>query len=83
MGVLTEQESVVPAERHYAVIEVAKMWNLSSDKVRDLFQHEPGVLIIGDSNPRYKRRYRTLRIPQSVVTRVHTRLSLKEPAGKR
>jgi hypothetical protein len=83
MGVVTEQENVVLAERHYAVIEVAKMWNLSADKVRDIFEHEPGVLIIGDPNPRYKRRYRTLRIPHSVVTRVHARLSLKEPASKR
>lgn len=80
MEVLAEQASVAPAERHYAVIEVAKMWNLSSDKVRGIFQHEPGVLVIGDPNPRYKRRYRTLRIPQSVVNRVHTRLSLKTTA---
>jgi hypothetical protein len=34
MGVLAEQEIVVPAERHYAVIEVAEMWNLNPDKVR-------------------------------------------------
>jgi hypothetical protein len=80
MGVLAEQENVVPAERHNAVIEVAEMWNLSPDKVRELFEREPGVLVIGDPNPRHKRRYRTLRIPQSVITRVHTRLSLKETA---
>jgi len=80
MGVLAEQENVVPAERHCAVIEVAEMWNLSPDKVRELFEREPGVLVIGDPNPRHKRRYRTLRIPQSVITRVHTRLSLKETA---
>ena len=47
MGVLAEQEKVAPAERHYAVIEVAEMWNLSPDKVREIFQHEPGVLVIG------------------------------------
>ena len=80
MGVFAEQESVVPAERHYAVIEVAEMWHLSPDKVREIFEREPGVLVIGDPHPRHKRRYRTLRIPQSVITRVHTRLSLKETA---
>ncbi len=80
MGIVTEQENVVPAERHYAVIEVAEMWHLSPDKVREIFEREPGVLVIGDPNPRHKRRYRTLRIPQSVITRVHTRLSLKEIA---
>jgi hypothetical protein len=33
----------VPAERHYAVAEIAEMWNLSADKVRELFENEPGV----------------------------------------
>src|SRR5215469_13430737 len=38
-------------------------------------KHEPGVLVIGDPNPRYKRHYRTLRIPQSVLQRVHNKLA--------
>jgi hypothetical protein len=80
MEALVQQENVIPAERHYAVIEVAEMWNLSADKVREIFEHEPGVLVIGDRNPRHKRRYLTLRIPQSVVARVHTRLSFKGAA---
>jgi hypothetical protein len=65
------------AERHYAVTEIAEMWNLSPDKVRELFEREAGVLVIGESNPRRKRRYLTLRVPQSVVGRVHARLSSK------
>jgi len=69
----------VPAERHYAVAEIAEMWNLSADKVRELFEDEPGVLVIGDRSPRRKRRYVTLRIPQSVLERVHSRLSSKAP----
>ena len=77
MGVLAEQENTVPAERHYAVIEVAEMWNLSPDKVRELFEQEPDVLVIGDRNPRHKRRYLTLRIPQTVLLRVHSRLAAK------
>jgi hypothetical protein len=77
MGLLIEQENAVPAERHYAVTEIAEMWNLSPDKVRHIFLHEPGVLVIGDPSPRYKRRYRTLRIPQSVLQRVHNKLSTK------
>jgi hypothetical protein len=80
MEALAQQENVIPAERHYAVIEVAGMWNLSTDKVSEIFEHEPGVLVIGDRNPRHKRRYLTLRIPQSVVARVHTRLSFKGAA---
>jgi hypothetical protein len=77
MGVLPQQENVVPAERHYAVAEVAEMWNLSPDKVREIFEHEPGVLVIGDQRPRHKRRYLTLRIPQTVLQRVHSRLTAK------
>ena len=77
MGVLVEQENVAPPERHYAVIEVAEMWHLSPDKVREIFQYEPGVLVIGDRSPRHKRRYRTLRIPHTVLLRVHSRLAAK------
>lgn len=78
MGTLVEQENVVPAERHYAVIEVAEMWHLSPDKVREIFEREPGVLVLGDRNPRHKRRYLTLRIPHTVLLRVHNRLAAKE-----
>lgn len=53
------------------------MWNLSTDKVRALFANESGVLAIGEQNPRHKRRYVTLRIPESVMERVHARLSAK------
>lgn len=63
-------------ERHYAVAEIAAIWNLSTDKIRDLFEDEAGVLVIGRRNPR-KRRYVTLRIPESVVERVRQRLSSK------
>jgi len=30
------------------VAEIAAQWNLSTDKVRELFQNEPGVLVIGE-----------------------------------
>lgn len=33
-------------ERHYTVAEVSEAWNLSADKVRRLFQDEPGVLVL-------------------------------------
>jgi hypothetical protein len=67
----------VHIERHYAVAEIAELWNLSPDKVRELFENEPGVLVIGERSPRHKRRYVTLRIPQKVLERVHHRLSSK------
>ena len=61
-------------ERHYAVAQVGELWNLSPDVVRKLFEREPGVFVLGDPGSRTKRRYTTLRIPQSVVERVHRRL---------
>lgn len=66
-------------ERHYAPDELAEMWGLSADTVRRLFAHEPGVLVIEGKNTARRtaqRRYRTLRIPESVALRVHRRNSL-------
>ena len=77
MSVPTQIETSVHIERHYAVTEIAEMWSLSADKVRELFENEPGVLLIGERSPRHKRRYVTLRIPQTVLERVHCRLSSK------
>lgn len=53
------------------------MWKLSVQSVRRIFGNEPGVLTMGASRPKYGRQrgYVTLRIPQSVLDRVHTRLS--------
>jgi hypothetical protein len=60
-------------ERHYSVAEVAEMWNLSKNKVREIFRNEPGVLALGEPRPKFgrKRGYVTLLIPQSVLDRVH------------
>ncbi len=77
MALSSQLETSVHIERHYAVTEIAEMWNLSPDKVRELFENEPGVLVIGERTPRHKRRYVTLRIPHSVLERVHHRLSAK------
>jgi len=73
---LTEATSSATLERHFSVAEVAAMWNLSKDTVRRMFQDEPGVLVLGGRSSRRKRRYTTLRIPQSVLERVHRQYSL-------
>lgn len=77
MAVPSQIETSVHIERHYAVTEIAEMWSLSVDKVREIFESEPGVLVIEERSPRQKRRYRTLRVPQTVLERVHCRLALK------
>ena len=66
----------VSSQRHYTVTEIAVMWNLSKDAVRRMFQNEPGVLVLGGCFSGNKRRYTTLRIPQSVLERVHRQYSL-------
>lgn len=73
-------------ERHYSVAEISTMWNLSPDAVRRLFEDEPGVLVLGHTAAvGGRRRYTTLRIPESVVERVHRRLSVanRQGAGQR
>lgn len=70
------QESSPATEKHYSVSELAALWNLSADTIRRLFEPEPGVLVIGNEAGKYsRRRYITLRIPESVARRVHRRLS--------
>ncbi len=60
-------------ERHYSVKEIAERWSLDESTVRRLFQDEPGVLKIGRSGSRSrKRNYVTLRIPESIVERFHS-----------
>lgn len=61
------------AERHYSVKDLSRMWGLSEDFVRDVFVNEPGVLVLGNDPKPGTRRYRTLRIPESVVERVYRR----------
>ena len=69
--------AVTPAfERHFTVRELAALWNLSEDTVRRCFQREPGVIEVVRRKKVSKRRYITLRIPESVAIRAHRRLSI-------
>ena len=62
-------------ERHYAPNELAKLWGVSTETVRQIFREEPGVLKLGKTGTKYRRGYVTLRIPEDVAERVHKRLS--------
>ncbi len=61
-------------EKHYSVIEIAKLWALSEKTVRRIFEMEPGVIQWGAGETLHKRVYRTLRVPETVLHRVHRRL---------
>ena len=59
-------------ERHYSVQQLADAWGLSPDFVRRTFEREPGVTQ-WVQQARGRRRYRVLRIPESVAVRVYRR----------
>ena len=54
-------------ETHYTPAQIAKKWGYSPQKIRRMFTGLEGVLL--DSGPSGRT---TLRIPESVVDRVHT-----------
>jgi hypothetical protein len=61
-------------EQHFTPAGLGKIWGLSAETIRALFENEPGILIVSTTEPG-KRRYRTFRIPVSVAERVHRRMS--------
>lgn len=80
-----EQVSVQPPagvtfQRHFMPKELAKLWGLSADIVRRACENEPDVIRVGHGESISRRRYVSLRIPESVAVRVHKRLTT--PKGK-
>ena len=59
-------------ERHFTVSELARTWRLSAEFVRQLVEAEPGVTEWVRQRPG-ARRYRVLRVPESVARRLYTR----------
>ena len=64
-------------EKHYTVDQIAEIWNLSRDTVRRIFSAAEGVLKITRPGTKYKRTHTTLRIPESVLFRVHRQMAAK------
>jgi hypothetical protein len=63
------------SDLHYTPTELSRAWELSVHTIRRLFEDESGVMKIGEPNPKRKRRYVTMRIPQAVAVRVYRKLS--------
>ena len=61
-------------DRHFTVAEVSALWQLSPDTVRKIFRNQPGVLKLGSPEKGRKRGYISLRIPESVLQKVHAEL---------
>ena len=58
-------------EQHFKPIQLAKLWGVSDETIRRIFENEPGVLVIDRPEELHKRGYRSVRIPSSVAERVH------------
>jgi hypothetical protein len=67
-------ESPTAAERHYSPSEVAVLWRFNVETIRRLFQNEAGVMVLQSPVRKWKRPYKTIRIPHSVLERVRARL---------
>ena len=61
-------------ERHYSAGEIAGMWGLNVETIRRVFDREPGVVVLQGPAKKGKRPYKTIRVPQTVLDRVHRRL---------
>ena len=65
----------ISLERHFTISQVAELWGLSDNTVRRVFRDEPGVLRTQLPSLRTRKRQNvSLRIPESVVRRVHSKL---------
>ena len=71
----TKAESAHVKGSHYSVQELAALWGLGVDKIRELFEDEQGVIKIQRPPKRGRRAYVTLRIPENVAERVQRRTS--------
>ena len=66
----------IPIERHFTAGEVAEIWQFDVETIRRLFENEPGVMVLQAPPKKNRRQYRTIRIPQTVLDRVHKRLQI-------
>ena len=62
-----------PVETLYDIADVARILNVSKDTARRLFDREPGIFTITSPPCKYRRKYVTIRVPESVLLRVYRR----------
>jgi hypothetical protein len=61
-------------EKHYSIAEIANLWGLSERTTRRILDREPGILAWGQPGDGKRRRRLTVRVPESVLLRIHGRL---------
>jgi hypothetical protein len=57
----------VQLSEYLTAAEVAAILKVSTDSVIRWFESRPGVLSIGNDETRFRRKYKTLRIPREVL----------------
>jgi hypothetical protein len=64
-------EDTFPFERHYRIVELARLWGLGRETVRTIIEDDPVVLKI-----RYgrKKAHTNYSVPESPARRIDTRL---------
>ena len=65
------EQSNIMAEKYYSPGELAELWGVDVETIRNIFRAEPGVLKISNGS----KLRTTLRIPIDVAERVHRRLA--------
>ena len=61
-------------ERHYSMAEIATMWGVSVDLVRDIFKDAKHIMRIHRPATKFKRAYTTVRVPASTLKQVYESL---------
>lgn len=71
-----EQSNVLKdvGQPHFTPDDLAAVWGVSAETIRNIFRDEPDVLRIAHPSGK-KRKYILMRIPEAVAERVHRRLS--------
>lgn len=65
-------------EKHFTVQQVVDLWGYSTSMIRKMFSNEDGVLRVGHAETRFRRKRFHLRIPESVLMRVHQKMIIRK-----
>jgi hypothetical protein len=58
-------------EKHFSIRELAQLWRLNRETVRQVVQHEPGVVRVRRGLKKARTHYS---VPESVARRIHNNL---------
>ena len=80
VGITTSGPQLPVLESHFTPGQLAAKWGVSANLVRRLCQAEGGIFVIDRPEEMHKRRYKTVRIPQSTPIRIYERYFLRRAA---